>query len=262
MPADIVAAIDETAANTILHDAEAALVLPPATGNGSFGPLEASWSASVAFSGGTVSLAAPDTVSIDNLTVDYSLSLSVGIDLSFLDFCLPQICLSTPFGDFCTPTICFDFPTISVTVPFSSSLTISADFGLDVHLTSGVWFVDVVIQDVPELQLGAAATALVTAIGLAISAALLAIPFIGLILAAATAAITAAFGIADALGLLGEIVSPFVSGLTFNIYQQPQLFQVLPAGGPDDPAVDVTLTSVAADVQVTDKAELVLSVDI
>ncbi len=97
---------------------------------------------------------APDTVAIDDLTVSYSLHLSLSIDLSFLDFCLPQICIWTPWGDLCTPKICFTFPTISVPISFSSSASLSADFGLDVHLTSGTWDVDVVIQDVRELDLG------------------------------------------------------------------------------------------------------------
>jgi hypothetical protein len=259
---DIIAAVDETAANTLLHAAEAALGTPSKSGSGSLGPLGAGWSASASFAGGTVSLAAPDTVAIDNLEINYSLSLSLSIDLSFLDFCLPQVCIPTPFGDICTPTICFNFPTIGVTVPFSSSATLSADFGIVVHLTSGTWFVDVVIEDVRKLDLGAAATALLTAIGLAISAALAVIPFIGPLLSIAAAAVTAAFGLAQVTGLLGEIVSLFVSGLTFNVYHKPQNFQVLAASGPFDPAVNVTLAAVTAGVQATDKNELVLSVDI
>jgi hypothetical protein len=103
---------------------------------------------------------------------------------------------------------------------------------------------------------------LLTAIGAAISIALLAVPFIGLVLSLAVAFITAAFGLADVTGLLGPIVSAFVSGLTFNLYQQPQNFQVLPAAPPFNPAVLVTLAAVAADVQASGKNELVLSVDI
>src|SRR6266702_1318939 len=174
MASDITAAVDETAANTLLHAAEAAVGTVSKSGSGSFGPLGVGWTASASFTGGTVSLAAPDTVAIDNLEVDYSLSLSLSIDLSFLDFCLPQVCIPTPWGDICTPTICINFPAIGVTVPFSSSATLSADFGIVVHLTAGTWFVDVVIQNVRKLDLGTAATVLLTAIGAAISAALLA----------------------------------------------------------------------------------------
>lgn len=262
MPSDITAAIDETAATVVLHAAESALGTLHNNGNGSLGPFVAGWDASASLNGGTVALAAPDTVAVDGIEIDYSLQVSVGIDLSFLDFCLPQICIPTPFGDICTPTICITFPTISVTVPFSSSATLSADFGLDVHLTGGDWFVDVVIQSVTDLELGAAATLLLTAIGAAISAALLAVPFIGPILSIAAAIITAAFGLAEVTGLLGPIVSLFVSGLRFTVYQQPQTFPMLPASGPYDPAVTVTLAAVAAGVQSTDKNELVLSVDI
>jgi hypothetical protein len=262
MPSDIIAAVDETAASTLLHAAEAAIGTVSKSGSGSFGPLGLSWSASASFTGGTVSLAAPDTVAIDNLEIDYSLSLGLSLDLSFLDFCIPQVCIPTPFGDLCTPKICITFPTIGVTVPFSSSATVSADFGIVVHLTAGTWFVDVVIQNVRKLDLGAAATLLLAAVGAAISAALLAVPFIGPFLSAVAALITAAFGLAEVTGLLGQIVSLFVSGLTFNVYQQPQNFQVLPASGPFDPAVDVTLVAVAAGVQATGKNELVLSVDI
>ncbi len=262
MPADLNAAVDETAATVLLHAAEAALGPQGATGSGSFGPFGAAWSASATFSGGTVTLAAPDTVSIDDLTIGYSLGLTLSLDLSFLDFCLPQVCIPTPFGDLCTPKICFSFPTISVPVSFSSTASLSADFGIVVQLTGGTWDVDVVIQDVRELDLGAAATALVTAIGAAVSLALLAVPFIGLILSVAAGIITAAFGVAEVTGLLGDVVSLFVSGLTFTVYQQPQTFVVLPAAGPFDPAVDVTLVAVTAGVQASDKNELVLAVDI
>jgi len=260
---DIVAAVDETAATIVLHAAEAAAGTVSATpGNTSFGPVEVSWTASASFTGGTVTLAPPGTVEIDNLQVNYSVSLGVGVDLSFLDFCLPQVCLATPFGTFCTPKICINFSPVGVTVPFSSSAVLSGGFGIAVHLTAGTWFVDVVIQDVTKLDLGAAATALLTAVGLAISAALATVPFIGPLLAIAAAAITAAFGLAQVTGLLGPIVSQFVSGLRFSVYRHAQVFQVLPASGAFDPEVDVTVTALAAVVQATDKNELVLSADI
>jgi hypothetical protein len=264
MPSDIVAAIDQTAANTLLGAWLAAEnASPPSTsGSAALGPLTVGYTASATFAGGSVVLSAPDTVAIDNLQVDYSLTLALSIDLSFLDFCLPQICIPTPFGNICTPTICFDFPTIPVTVPFSSSVTLSADFGIEVELMAGTWFVNIVIQSVPQLDLGPAALLLLTAIGAAIAAVVAVVPFIGPLLSIAVAIIVGAFGLADVTGLLGPIVSALVSGLTFNVYQQPQDFQVLPASPPFDPAVMVTLASVAAGVQASDKNELVLSVDI
>lgn len=98
-------------------------------------------------------------------------------------------------------------------------------------------------------------------IGVAITPFLLAVPFIGPFLALA-AAILAAIGIAGVTGLLGPILTPFVSGLTFTVYKQPQLFNILPAAGAFDPAVNVNLDAVNAEVMSSDENELVLTVDI
>jgi hypothetical protein len=87
------------------------------------------------------------------------------------------------------------------------------------------------------------------------------VPFIGPFLALAAAAITAAIGIAGITGLLGPMLTPFVSGLTFNIYKQPQVLEVLPAA-PPDAAVNINLDVVTAAVISSDKDELVLTADI
>ena len=69
------------------------------------------------------------------------------------------------------------------------------------------------------------------ALGAALSLALLPIPFIGPFLAGAVAVIVAAIGVAGLTGFLGTIITPFVSGLRFNIYKQPKTFPALPASG-------------------------------
>jgi len=245
---DIIAALDETAANVVVP--RAVNTLPPlsGSGSGSLGPFTASWSASATLSNGSVDLIPPppDVIRITNCRLDYSLSFSFSIDLSFLNFCLPRICITIPFiGRVCTPRICITFPTITVPVSHSSFVVFTADFRLNVHLTGGNWLVDAVVVGVPSLQISAAAAALLVAIGAAISAALLLVPGIGPILALAAAAIIAAIGIAGVTGLLGPILTPFVSGLTFNLITQPQVFEVLPAA-PGEAAVNVTLDSLAA----------------
>jgi hypothetical protein len=262
--ADVIAAIDEAAANALLHDAESALgTIKAPGGSTSSGPLVLQWSASASFSGGTVTLTPADVVAIDNCTINYQLGADVGIDLSFLDFCLPQVCVPIPcVGEVCTPEICLTFPTISLPLSFSSSATFSAQFELEAALVGGEWEIDVVILGLPQLDLGPAATALLEAITLAIAAALAAIPFIGPVLALATTAIAAAFGIAEATGLLGDALTPLLSGLRFNLYKQPQHFEAIPAGGPLDPAVFVNLQNLHAEVQDAGKPELVVSVDI
>ncbi|HYY93189.1 MAG TPA: hypothetical protein VE713_01630, partial [Pyrinomonadaceae bacterium] len=114
----------------------------------------------------------------------------------------------------------------------------------------------------PSLQISVAAAAILAALGLAAAAVLAAIPFIGIFLAGAVLAITAAIGIAGITGLLGPILSLFVAGLTFTIYRQPRVFNVLPASGALDPAVNIRLDRIAASVSRTDEDELLIEADI
>ena len=261
---EFTAAADEVAATKLVSIAQGELGTQSASGSGSLGPFNASWSASASFSDGTVDLIAPNVIRIANCDLNYSLSFTFSFDLSDIlpDFCLPQICVDIPFiGEVCTPRICIDWPTISIPVSHSGTLNFTADFKLNVHQSAGDWLVDLVIVGVPFLQFGPQAALILAAIGAAASLALLAIPFIGPFLALAVAAIIAAIGIAGLTGFLGTIITPFVSGLTFNIYRQPQTLEVLPAAA-GDPAVTVTLDTVAARVDSTDEDELVLTADI
>src|SRR5215203_2924253 len=260
---DVIAAVDEGGANDLLQDAEATLGTLSDSGSGSLGPFTANWSASATFSGGTADLIAPNTVRLTDVRMDYTVSFTFSFDLSSIipDFCLPQVCLDIPFiGRVCTPKICINWPTVTIPVSHSSFVKFTADFNPTVTLSGGVWKVDVVAAGVPFLQLGPAAAAIILAIGAAAALVLFAIPFIGPVLAIAGAAITAAIGVAGVLGLLGPILSPFVAGLRFTVYEQPQLFEILPAA-PPDAAVNVTLTAITAAVVSTDEDELVLNVD-
>jgi hypothetical protein len=262
---DITIAIDETAANVVVPREVSSLVIPPQSGSGSLGPFGATWNASAALSGGMVDLIPPppDVIRLTDLRLDYSVGLSLSVDLSFLNFCLPQICVTIPFiGKVCTPKVCVSFPTISVPVSFSSFVRFDADFRLNIHLSGTTWSVDAVVVGVPFLQLSPAAGALLSAIGAAAALALLAVPFIGPLLAGAVVVITSGIGIAGVLGLLGPLVSPFVAGLSFNLFQQDQHFEALPAA-PPDPAVAVTLDTITAMLDGSGgEDELVLNIDI
>jgi hypothetical protein len=260
---DVIAAIDEGGANDLMQDAEAALGTLSRSGSGNLGPFNASWTASATFSGGTVDLIAPNVLRLADVRMDYTVGFTFSFDLSDIipDFCLPQICVNIPFiGRVCTPRICIDWPTITIPVSHSSFVKFTADFNPSVTLSGGVWKVELVLAGTPFLQLGPAAAAIIVAIGAAAALILAPIPFIGLILAAAVLAITAAIGVAGVLGLLGPILSLFVAGLRFTVYEQPQVFEVLPAALPDA-AVNVTLTAVSAAVVSTDEDELVINVD-
>lgn len=262
---DITAAIDEAGANVVVPRAISSLTLPPQSGSGSLGPFGASWSATGMLSGGMVDLIPPptDVIRLSGLRLDYTLGLTLSVDLSFLNFCLPQVCVNIPFiGRVCTPRICITFPTISVPVSFSSFVNFDADFRLSVHLTGTTWFIDAVVVGVPFLQLSPAAAALISAIGIGVGLALAPIPFIGPLLAGAVIAITSGIGIAGLLGLLGPLISPFVSGLTFSIAQVQQTFEAIPAALPD-PAVDVIIDSITAMLDGSGgEDELVVTVDI
>ena len=262
---EITAALDEAGANTLFNTALAALALPPASGNGNLGPFVANYAAQAQFVHGAIDLIAPSTIRVANLRLNWQLHLSFGIDLNLFlpELCIPQVCVNIPcVGRVCTPRVCLPWPSIIVPVSLGDFVEATADFGLDIALVGGQWRVRAVVQNVSQLQFGAATAGMLALIGLAITPLLLAIPFIGLLAALAVDAILVAIGIAGLTGYLGPILSPFVSGLVIPIYSQPQAFEVLPAAGANDPAVVVTLDAVTAEIQSTDEDELVLGIDI
>jgi hypothetical protein len=263
--AEITAALDEAGANSLLITALNTIPVPTQSGSGNLGPFVATYSAGGSFVNGSVDLIAPGTVRIQNLRFNWFVNLSFGVDLSAIlpDFCLPRVCVNIPcVGRVCTPRVCIDWPTITVPVSLADFVEATADFGFDISLLGGVWKVQIVVQNLSQLQFGPATFGLLAVIAAAVTPLLLAIPFIGPFLAIAVDAIILAIGIAGLTGFLGPILSPFISGLKLPIYEQPQHFQVLPAAGPTDPAVFVTLDTVRADVTSTDEDEIVLGIDI
>jgi hypothetical protein len=263
---EIIAAIDETGANTLLGDALQAVGTLSKSGNGNLGPFGAAYTVHGSFTSGAVDLIPPDTIRIDHLHFAWHADLSFSIDLNdFLPhFCLPQVCIDIPcVGEVCTPEICIDWPTIHVpTVSFGDFVEATADFGLDVALTAGNWKVQIVVKNVSQLQFGPGTAAILGIIAAAITPLLLAVPFIGPFLAIAVDAIIAAIGIAGLTGLLGPIISPFISGLRVPVYDQPKHFQLLAAAGANDPAVFIEIDSVQARIEGSDEDELVLDIDI
>jgi hypothetical protein len=261
--AEIIAAIDEAGANDLLDTALATLSIPPQAGTESLGPFGVAYTLSGSFVNGDVDLIAPGTVRIEDLRLNWSATLTLSLDLSFLDFCLPQVCVDIPcVGEVCTPRICLEFPTISVTVPLSDFVEVTADLGLDFGLSGGVWEVAVVVQSVSQLRFGPATAGMLLLLGAAVTAAALAIPILGLIAAPVVAVVFAAITVTGLTGLLGPIISPLIAGLRIPVYSENQHFEVLPADGPVDPAVFITIDDVRALVQSTDEDELVLTAEI
>lgn len=263
--AEITAALDEAGANTLFNTAMGVVAIPPQSGSGSLGPFTAGYTASVAFVHGSIDLIVPSTIRVDHLRVNWHVTLTFSVDLNdFLPhFCLPQVCVDIPcVGRVCTPRVCLSWPTIHVSVPLGDFVEATADFGLDVTLNAGVWKVQGVVQNVSQLQFGPATAGMLVLIGAAITPLLLLIPFIGPFIAIAVDAVLATIGIAGLTGLLGPIISPFISGLKIPIYSQPQHLQILPSTGPNDPPVFITLDTVKAEIQGGTEDELVLGVDV
>ena len=249
---EIVAAIDEVAAQQLFDTTIAALGPQSTSGSSSLGPLAASYAVSATLSNGAVDLIAPATVEIADLRLDWHVDLTLQLDIGdFIpDIHIPQICIPIPcVGEVCTPRIDIVWPTVTVPVSFGDYLKTTVDLGVALSLTAGVWKVEGIVQGVPSLQFGASTAALLAAIGLAVAAAVAWVPLIGPFLAVLVGAVVAAIGVAGLTGLLGPIITPFVSGTRFPIAEVPALFEVLPAAGPFDPAVFVTVTSLAAEIQ-------------
>jgi hypothetical protein len=264
--AEIIAALDEGGANTLLDTAIAVIGTQSTSGSGALGPFTASYNVQATLTNGDVDLIPPSTIRIVDLRLDWNIDLSFGFDLSSIlpDFCLPQVCIDIPcVGEVCTPTICIDWPTISIPVSFGDFLMTTADFQPVISLAAGHWLVQLEVIGVPNLQFGATSAALLAAIGAAATPVLLAVPFIGPFLAIAVDGILAIIAIAGVTGFLGPIITPFVSGLKIPVYNQTQLFIVLPVEGPFDPQVDILIDAITAFVAHNGaEDELVLTADI
>lgn len=249
---EIVAAIDEGAAQR-LFDAKVALIgTQSTTGSTSLGPFGVSYDVSGTLSNGMIDLIAPGTIRIADLRLDWHVNLSFQLDIGdFIpDIHIPQVCVHIPcVGTLCTPKIDIEWPTVTVPISFGDFVRTTVDLGASVTPVSGVWKVEGIVLGVPNLQFGASTAALLAAIGLAVAAAVAWVPLIGPFLAVLAVAVTAAIGIAGITGLLGPIISPFIAGRRFPITTVPAQFEVLPASGPFDPAVVIIVESLGVEVQ-------------
>ena len=264
---DIQVAVDEAQAGQLVTTAQALLGTQAQSGSGSLGPFTANWSASANFTGGNIDLRAPDIVRINNM--DMNFTVGIGLNINLNDFlprlCIPRICIPIPFfPDICTPRICLPpWPTIPIgPISHSGSVNFTSDFRLLASQDGTDWKIEIQIVDIPSLSLDAISALIVTALIGAVAAALLLVPFIGPILSLAAAAIGAVIGVAAVTGLLGPILGLFLNGLAFEVYRQPEVQQVLPNMGANDPKVDIKITALSAQVLISDEDELVIDADI
>ena len=113
--AEIIAAIDETAANTLFQSLTTGLGPYTTGGASNLGPFRVTYSASATLSPGTIDLIPPDTIRVTGLRVNYSLNASFQLRLAdFLPSEIPRICVDIPcVGKVCTPRIPLNWPTIT-----------------------------------------------------------------------------------------------------------------------------------------------------
>ena len=126
--------------------------------------------------------------------------------------------------------------------------------------------IDLKISSTPKIDLGSVAVKIVGEIAKEAPKAILKqAPFLGSLAGAVMAVTSSVLGIltiAEILGILNVVINPFLSGLTFSVYKQPKVFQVLPNESAINPAVNVSLDFIGTDILITDKSELVLTADI
>ncbi|HYH78249.1 MAG TPA: hypothetical protein VEX86_00580 [Longimicrobium sp.] len=262
---EIIAAMDEPAVSDIMAVAVAQAGTLGNGGSTSFGPFTASYGASATFSGGSVKLFTPNVVQIANLTLNYTVSFNLSFDLSSIipNFYFPGVKVKIFKKWFVIiPAFTIDWPTVTIPVSYSDKVTFSANFALQTTFDGTSWHVKTVILGMPALQIGPAASAILVLIGAAAGPVLLAVPFIGLAGVSVVGSITTALGISGVTNLLHLVLNPFLAGRTFELYNQPKHFQLLPAVAPVSPPVFINLTSVAAAVVNNGEPELELSVDI
>jgi len=119
------------------------------------------------------------------------------------------------------------------------------------------------VVSLDSLRWGADMGLLLAAIGLAAAPLLALVPIVGPIAAIVVPALLATLGAAGATGLLGPILTPFISGLKIPLYEQAQDFEILPAESAVDPAVTMRLDLVSATIAHNGtEDELVLSADV
>jgi hypothetical protein len=264
--AEIIAAIDEQAANDLFDLAIAALSPFNDSGTSNLGPFPVTYSLSAKLISGNIDLIPPGTIRLADLRADWNVNFTLSVDLSEIlpDFCIPSVCVDIPcVGQVCTPRICIDWPTIPIPVSFGDFVKADIDLGLSVNKVSGNWEVKAIVQGVPSLQFGPGTAGLLIAIGAAATPILLLVPFAGPFLAMAVDAILTGIALAGVTGFLGPIISPFIAGLKIDIYKQPVQFIVLPAESAVDPQVHITIDAIGVDIQHnTPEDELVLTADI
>ncbi len=264
MAADATVAISEGGANKLLQDA-LSLLTASKSDSGAWGPFTVGYSVSVGASGGTIELV--DTpvqvIRLHDVLVSGSVGANFDFDLGNIlpPLCIPpvRLCVHIPWvGTFCTPQYCVHWPHVPLSISLPFAVKLSADFNVVVADGGSTW--DIVLEVFPlsiVIDLSPMIDAVVNAIKQAVHDALDPIPLIGSFIAdlintvigALQSVLDAIFQAIDSLIheviLMLDVFSPTIP-FKLTSFNKVQVF--LPAGGPGDGEVDVTLANLAAHI--------------
>lgn len=264
MAADATVAISEGGANKLLQDA-LSLLAASKSDSGSWGPFTVGYSVSVGASGGTIELVdnPVQVIRLHDVLVSGTVGAYFDFDLGNLlpHICIPpvRVCVHIPWvGTFCTPQYCPTWPSVHVPITLPFAVKLSTDFNLVVADGGSTW--DIVLDVFPlsiVIDLSPMVDVVLDAIKQAVHDKLDPIPLIGSLIADLINTVIGALqSVLDTIfqaidNLIHEVIlmlDVFSPTIPFKLMSFNKVQVFLPAGGPGDGEVDVTLAALAAHI--------------
>jgi hypothetical protein len=264
MAADATIAISEGGTNKLMQDA-LSLAHAGDSDSGTWGPFTVGYSVSVGASGGTVELvdSPVEVIRLHDILISGSVGVSFDFNLGNIlpQICIPpvRVCVRIPFlGRVCTPQFCVPWPHVHLAPTLPLAFKFSADFNVTAEDGGTTW--DIVLHVFPlsiVFDPSPMADLLINAIKQKVHDVLDSIPLIGSLIAdlintvigTLQSVLNAIFDAIDALIheviLMIDVFSPTIPFKLIS-FNKTQAF--LPAGGPGDGEVDVTLTLLKAHI--------------
>jgi hypothetical protein len=262
---DTTLAVSEGGVNVILHKAMA-FAHASKSETASWGPFFASYSASLALSGGVAKLenAPANKLDVTGLNVSGAVSGDVGFDLGLIlpRICIPPFrgCLTILGHKLCTPQYCVTWPHVDagLSLPFAFNLDVS--FGFRVDDLGSQWAIVLLVDPFsPRFDLGPMGSAIIDAIEAEVKSKLASIPGIGDLIAGLVNTVIGAFTPVASLmtGAFGALIDAVLSlldllniSIPFVLLKFDKLQQFIPANVPlgGDAPVKLTLQVLTANV--------------
>jgi hypothetical protein len=264
MAADATIAISEGGANKLMQDALTLAHLSKSD-SGTWGPFTVGYSVSIAASGGTIELVdnPVEVIRLHDLDIKGSVGVSFDFDLANIlpQVCIPpvQVCVNLPIiGTVCTPQFCVPWPHIHVAPTLPLALKFSADFDVTVQDGGSTWDIVLLVHPLSiVIDPGPMADLIINAIKQEVHNQLDQIPVIGNILADLIDTVIGALqSVLDAIvqaidALIHEVIlllDVFSPTVPFKLFSFNKVQTFLPASGPGDGAVDVTLAQLGTHI--------------